>query len=97
MNRVRRFDGAAARWLGLEAKASKTAKFIAWALGGQPVWTPRDLASLAREGFLKNAIAPRAVRMIAESAGSVPLYLFDGEKEIDEHPLLALLKRPNVT
>ena len=83
------------RLLGLEAKASKTAKFIAWASGGQPVWTPRDFASLAREGFLKNAIVYRAVRMIAEAAGSVPLYLFDGEKEIDEHPLLQLLKRPN--
>jgi HK97 family phage portal protein len=84
-----------ARWLGLEAKASRTAKLIAWAAHGQPVWTPRDLASLAREGFARNAIAYRAVRMIAESAASVPLYLFDGEKEIDAHPLLKLLERPN--
>jgi HK97 family phage portal protein len=84
-----------AKWLGLEAKASRTAKLIAWAAHGQPVWTPRDLASLAREGFAKNAVVYRAVRMIAESAGSVPLYLFDGEKEIDSHPLLKLLERPN--
>ena len=59
------------------------------------MWTPRDLAALAREGFAKNAIVYRAVRMIAEAAGSVPLYLFDGTSEIDEHPLLALLSRPN--
>jgi hypothetical protein len=78
-----------------EAKASKTAKFIAWASGGQPVWTPRDLAALAREGFAKNAIVYRAVRMIAEAAASVPLFLFDGEREVDAHPLLALLARPN--
>jgi HK97 family phage portal protein len=84
-----------ARWLGLEAKASKTAKLIAWTAGGQPVWTPRDLASLAREGFAKNAIVYRAVRMIAEAAASVPLFLFDGEEEVDEHPLLRLLARPN--
>jgi HK97 family phage portal protein len=84
-----------ARWLGLEAKASRTAKLIAWTAHGQPVWTPRDLASLAREGFAKNAVVYRAVRMVAESAGSVPLYLFDGEKEIDSHPLLKLLERPN--
>ncbi|BAQ18010.1 phage portal protein [Methyloceanibacter caenitepidi] len=83
------------RLLGLEAKASQTAKLIAWATGGHPVWTPRDYASLAREGFTKNPIVYRSVRMIAEAAASVPLYLFDGAKEIDEHPLLALLKRPN--
>ena len=45
-----------ARLLGLEGKASRTAKLIAWAAGGQPVWTPRDFASLAREGFAKNAV-----------------------------------------
>ena len=83
------------RFLGFEGKASKTAKLIAWTTGGQPVWTPRDLAALAREGFTKNAIVYRAVRMIAEAAASVPLFLFDGEREIDTHPLLALLARPN--
>ena len=84
-----------ARLLGLEAKASRTAKLIAWAAGGQPVWTPRDLASLAREGFAKNAVVYRSVRMIAEAAASVPLFLADGETEVDEHPLLALLAKPN--
>jgi HK97 family phage portal protein len=80
---------------GLDTKASKAAKLIAWASRGQPVWTPRDLSSLAREGFAKNAIVYRAVRMIAEAAASVPLYLFDGTREIDAHPLLGLLARPN--
>ena len=86
-----------ARWLGLEAKASRTAKLIAWAAHGQPVWTPRDLASLAREGFARNAVVYRAVRMIAESAASVPLFLFDGAREVDAHPLLKLLERPNAS
>src|SRR6201988_4925674 len=84
-----------ARLLGLEDKASRPAKLNAWAGGGQPVWTPRDLASLAREGFAKNAVVYRSVRMIAEAAASVPLFLFDGESEVDEHPLLALLAKPN--
>lgn len=83
------------RAFGLEAKASQTAKLIAWATGGQPVWTPRDYASLAREGFTKNPIVYRSVRMVAEAAASVPLYLFDGSKELDEHALLNLLQRPN--
>lgn len=81
--------------LGFEAKASKAAKILAWASAGQPVWTPRDYASLAREGFTKNAIVYRAVRMIAEAAASVPLHLFDGAREIDDHALLSLIARPN--
>jgi len=84
-----------ARFFGLEGKASQTAKLIAWAGGGQPVWTPRDFASLAREGFAKNAVVYRSVRMVAEAAASVPLFLFDGESEVDEHPLLTLLARPS--
>ena len=84
-----------ARWLGLEAKASQTAKLIAWTSAGQPVWTPRDFAALAREGFTKNAVVYRSVRMIAEAAASVPLFLFDGEREVDDHPLLTLIARPN--
>ncbi len=59
------------------------------------MWTPRDFAALAREGFTKNAIVYRSVRMIAEAAASVPLFLFDGEREVDDHALLTLLKRPN--
>ncbi len=81
--------------LRIEAKASRTAKLIALASSGQPVWTPRDLSSLAREGFTKNPVVYRAVRMISEAAASVPLFLFDAGREIDDHPLLALLARPN--
>ena len=64
-------------------------------MAGQPVWTPRDYAALAREGFSQNAICYRCVRMICESAASVPLQLQDGKQVLDEHPLLSLLKRPN--
>jgi HK97 family phage portal protein len=61
----------------------------------QPVWTPRDYAAFAREGFLQNAIVYRSVRMVAEAAASVPLLLFDGEEEVSGHPLLDLIARPN--
>ena len=84
-----------ANLFGREEKASKTAKLFAWMTGGQPVWTPRDLAALAREGFAKNAVVYRSVRMIAEAASSVPLFLFEGEREVDTHPLLKLLAQPN--
>lgn len=78
-----------------EAKHSAAAPLLALQLQGRAVWTPRDFAALAREGFQRNPIAYRAVRLLAESAASVPLLLYDGANEIEAHPLLDLLARPN--
>lgn len=76
-------------------KASRAARLISLESLGQPVWTPRDSAALAREGYMKNAVVHRCVRMIAETAASVPLVLLRGREEPDVHPLRALLDRPN--
>ena len=68
---------------------------IALSLAGRASWGPRDYASLAREGVMHNAVAYRCVRMIAEAASSVPWLLYEGAREIETHPLLALLASPN--
>ncbi len=78
-----------------EAKASRTGPLVAFQSLHRPVWTPRDYAALAREGFARNAIVYRCVRLIAEASASVPWLLYEGAAEVDEHPLLALLARPN--
>jgi len=78
-----------------EGKASATGPLIAWEPLGQPVWSPRDYSAFAREGFMQNAIVYRSVRMIAEAAASVPLLAYDGDDEIDRHPLLDLIARPS--
>lgn len=78
-----------------EEKASRAGPLIALQVQGRAVWTPRDYAALARESFERNAVAYRCVRMIAEAAGSVPWLLYEGEREVTEHPLLRLLERPN--
>ncbi|MGE5510156.1 MAG: phage portal protein [Bacteroidota bacterium] len=78
-----------------EPKASAAAPLIAFESLRQPVWTPRDFAALAREGFNQNAIVYRSVRMIAEAAASVPLLPYHGSEELEDHPLSALLARPN--
>lgn len=78
-----------------EEKASRTGPLVALTLAGRAVWTPRDYASLARESFERNAVAYRCVRMIAEAAAGVPWLLYEGEREIDDHPLLRLLETPN--
>jgi HK97 family phage portal protein len=85
------------RWLQAppEAKASRAQGAIALYVAGHAVWTPRDYAALSREGFQKNAVVHRAVRLVAEAAASLPLVLKRGAAELAEHPLLALLARPN--
>lgn len=78
-----------------EQKQSAAGSVIAMNVVGRPVWTPRNYQALASEGFAKNAIAYRCVRMIAEACASVPLRVeFDGRRAPD-HPLQKLIDRPN--
>ena len=51
--------------------------------------------ALARNGFMRNPVAHRCVRLVAETAASIPWLLFEGEAEHDTHPALDLLARPN--
>jgi len=78
-----------------ERKSSRTGRLIALDGGGRARWTPRDYAALSREGYSRNAIVHRAVRLIAEGAGSVSYVLYEGAAELGDHPLLDLLARPN--
>jgi HK97 family phage portal protein len=79
----------------IRAPETKNAPLIALQLSARAHWTPRDYAALAREGVMANAIAYRAVRMIAEGASSVPWLLYEGANELETHPLLDLLITPN--
>ena len=65
--------GQAAQASAPESKASAAGPLIAFSHVGRARWTPRDYRSLATEGFAKNAVAYRCVRMIAEAAASAPL------------------------
>ncbi len=78
-----------------EAKASAAKALIALHRPGAPTWTPRDYASLARAGYERNVIAYRCVRLVAEAAASAPLAVREAGAVMADHPLLALLHRPN--
>ncbi|TPW29448.1 phage portal protein [Martelella alba] len=80
--------------LGAAEKKAATA-FSALTIQGEARWSGRSYGALAREGFMKNPVAHRAIRLISETAASVPLLLYQGGDELSEHPLLALLHRPN--
>ena len=80
----------------LESKAGMVGEgFVALQLAGTARWTPRDYASLTRQGYLDNAVVHAAVRLIAQTAAAVPWLLYEGATEHSEHPLLSLLERPN--
>ncbi|MGO4907152.1 phage portal protein [Pseudorhodobacter sp. W20_MBD10_FR17] len=78
-----------------EQKASATGPVINYSSTGRVAWSPRDTVSLTKTGFLGNPIGFRAVKLIAETAASMPLVLQDCERRFDVHPLLTLLRRPN--
>lgn len=62
---------------------------------GDASWTMTDYVNLSREGYLRNPIAHRCVSLIAESAASMPWLLYDKKDEMEVHPVLDLLRRPN--
>src|SRR5690606_25240415 len=78
-----------------EMKNAAPQGFIAFHAQGEACWISRDYATLAREGFMRNPIVHRAVRLISGAASAVPWLLYQGADEIVEHPLLDLLERPN--
>ena len=78
-----------------EVKASAAAPLMALHGTGRAVWSPRDQVSLARNGYERNVIGFRAVRMVAEAAAAVPLGVAEGGTRMAEHPVAALLARPN--
>ena len=75
------------------APATKSAPAtVAFYGDGRPVWMAREPEAFAREGYRRNAVAHRAVRLVAEAAAALPLALTGTDAA---HPLAALLARPN--
>ncbi|MEO1037919.1 MAG: phage portal protein [Pseudomonadota bacterium] len=79
------------RLLGLESKAA--GRLVALSLSPRADWTPRSYAAFARDGFARNAVAHRCVRLVAEASASAPLVVRGDGPAAD----LArqLLRKPN--
>ena len=78
-----------------ERKASAGAKLAVWGSAGRVAWSPRDTVSLTRNGFQGNPVGFRAVKLIAEAAAALPVICQDSVRRHEQHPMLALLNRPN--
>ena len=79
----------------VEQKSGAGYGFVSLQGQRDPVWTRGDYAALAQEGYMRNPVVHRAVRIIAEAGAAVPWLLYENDVELTEHPLLALLTRPN--
>lgn len=54
-----------------------------------------NFKAYAQEGYKENAIVYRCVNEIANGAASIPFKVFQGNIELEAHPLISLLNRPN--
>ena len=69
------------------SEAKSAPSLVALSQLGEARWGSREGAALTRDGYLANAIAYRAVRMVAEAAASVPLVT-------DHEGAARLIRRP---
>jgi HK97 family phage portal protein len=82
--------------MGGQKKTSTSGPVVAYAQVGRPRWTPRRYDALAEEGYRRNIIAYRCISEVARGAASIPWLLYDADgRELDAHPLLEMLARPN--
>ncbi|AEV36966.1 Phage portal protein, HK97 [Pseudovibrio sp. FO-BEG1] len=80
-----------------EQKASRAKSVAFMRFGEGAVWTPRNYESLINQGYLRNTIAYRCVRLISESAANISLTIKVGDAELETHPLMDLLNQPTPT
>lgn len=78
-----------------QTKQSATGSLMVRMQHPTPAFTPRQFDQLAKEGYQKNAIVYRCIRLISQNAAAVPWTVFDGAHKLDDHPLLSLLRQPN--
>lgn len=82
-----------------ETKASASAPLLVQYGALQPRFTPRQYDQLAKEGYQKNVVAFRCIRLISQNAAAVPWLVTRGKgvrkERLEDHPLAALLTQPN--
>ncbi len=90
------------QWLSRSAKRSPVAEtkqanagLVAFHSAGTATWSDLGGDGYARNGFCRNPVVYRCVRMISEAAASLPMQVQEGRIQSDEHPALELLARPN--
>src|SRR2546423_598687 len=66
---------------------------------GQPLWTPRNYANFVKEGYRRTAAVYSSINKISSAASGINWKLYEDhtmKREIEEHPLLDLWRKPNL-
>lgn len=78
------------------AETKESAAAQTWVVNpGEAVWTDREYAKFADEGYRRNVVAYQAINKICEAIALPKPLLFRGETEVTESPLLDLMRKPN--
>lgn len=80
---------------GRRQKASGARSVLTWHDWGRPVQMPRDYKSFSQEGYQKNVVTFKCVQMIAKSVSQIPWMVFQRDEELEQHPAINLIRRPN--
>lgn len=83
------------KFFNYQKKSSAAAPLLVQWGAHQPRFTPRHYDTLAEEGFQKNVIAYRCIKLVSQTAAAVPFIVTRRRHRLAEHPLLDLLQRPN--
>lgn len=77
-----------------EEKASRA--YTVHMTGFQKVeWSKREYRAFSQEAYRQNVVAYQAVNKIASAVAAIEWEVWDGEQTLADHPLYALLRRPN--
>lgn len=80
-------------------KASRTTPLLMPFATSAARFTPRQYGALAEEGYRKNVVAYRCIRLVSQNAAAVPWVVTHGrgrhKRRLHDHALLRLLERPN--
>lgn len=76
-------------------KYSEARQAIAVQRLGQPVVTSANYLGFSKEGYQKNVVVYRCIRMIATSCAGIKWELYQNGRELESHPILDLMNSPN--
>jgi len=79
-----------------EPTAQKHQNHPSWSTSWEALNTPKQYDHLAAKGYSDNVIAYRAIQLVARGVASIPWLLYTKNTELEQHPLLQLLKHPNI-
>lgn len=80
----------------LSATANPFARIILMLTGKSPVWTGEDYAALSEAGYQNCMTVYACVRLIAQTSAGIEWKVVDAKgNDLDKHPALTLMDRPN--